>query len=144
MRTPHFAALGLLAIAAIANAAPPKKRAAAPKSEPAACAALHSDYEEASKRLAMNEATGIGDRSAIRATMRETENNGILAKARMTLDLLKGNGCRSPTSAPSMSRYFGSALKCQNDLMGVRLSGTYSFPPSCERAKWTPDVQPGN
>lgn len=110
------------------------------KAEPVACKALHDDYEEASKRTAMNRASGLGDNSAVRATTRETENASIMAEAQVTPDLLKGNGCRLPTSAPSRSRYYFRALQCHNDMLAVRLSGKYKFPPSCERAKWTPDA----
>lgn len=124
----------LVSSAALAASEGPRQ-----KGEPAACKALHEDYEEASKRMAMNRASGLGDNSAVRATTREAENTSILAEAQVTLDLLKGNGCRLPTSAPSSSRYYFRALQCHNDLLTVRLSGKYSFPPSCERAKWTPD-----
>jgi hypothetical protein len=134
----YFAAAGLVIGAATTMAPAP---ASAQKSEPAACAALHSDYEDASKRMAMNHVSGIGDNSALRETTRETENSNVLAEARLTLDLLKANGCRLPNSAPSFSRYYDSALKCHNDILAVKLSGTYSFPPSCDRSKWTPDAQ---
>lgn len=133
----YVAAAGLLGAAMTMAPAP----ASAQKSEPAACVALHSDYEDASKRMAMNHVSGIGDNSAVRETTRETENSNVLAEARLTLDLLKANGCRLPKSAPSFSRYYDSALKCHNDILAVKLSGTYSFPPSCDRSKWTPDAQ---
>jgi hypothetical protein len=142
MRTLTLVTAGLLVASTAAFTPIP---AAAQKPESKTCAALHLDYEETSKRMAMNHASGIGDNSAIRATKREAENTNILAEARLTLDLLKGNGCSLPKSAPSGARYYGSALRCHNDMLGVRLSGKYSFPPSCERAKWTPDeAKPAN
>ena len=90
----------------------------------------------------MNQASGVGERSAVRATTRETENNTILAEARFTVDLMRDNGCTMPTSAPSFEPYFLSALKCHNDLLEVRISGTYSFPTSCKRSDWEPASSP--
>lgn len=138
MRIVYLAATCLVVVSSAAFATSQK---ASSKSEPAACKALHDAYEEASKRMAMNEASGIGDQSAVRATKRETENANILSEARVTLDLLKGNGCRLPAAAPSSTGYYFKALQCHTDLLGVRRSGKYSFPASCERAKWTPDVE---
>jgi hypothetical protein len=130
-----------LSLAATSLAMAPGTGHAAAAAEPPACKSLRADYEEASKRMAMNHAQGIGDNSAVRATRRETENNTILAEARLTLDLLKGNGCRLPTSAASYKRYYSSGLRCHNDILKVKLSGTYSFPASCRRADWVPDAQ---
>ena len=141
MKTSYLVAsiVGACTSAALAAAPQPRQKA-----EPQVCSTLHVDYEEASKRMAMNEADGIGDNSAVRATKRQTENSTILAEAEVTLDLLKANGCTLPKSAPSGKRYYLSALQCQNDILAVKLSGTYSFPPSCDRSKWKPDTKPAN
>jgi len=137
MRALDIASFSFLAVASTAAFA--KGEAPSSSAESAVCKSLHIDYEEASKRMSQNRADGLGDNSAVRATQRETENNGILAEARLTLDLLKGNDCRLPTSAPSSDRYYFTALKCHNDILEVKLSGTYSFPASCKRADWVPD-----
>lgn len=136
MRIWVFAALGGVVACSSAFA---KETASAPKAEPVVCEKLHADYEDASKRMALNHAEGIGDNSALRATQREAQKASILAEARLMLDLLKGNGCHLPTSAPSLYRYYLSALTCHNDILAAKLSGTYIFPESCRRRSWVPE-----
>lgn len=114
----------------IASSAP-----AAPiaKAESSACTKLASDYDIASKQLAMNHAEGVGDNSAPRATMREARNNNILEKARITVELMRGNSCKMPTEAPDMGRYLSPALKCSTDMIGASTT-----PASCDMTTWQP------
>ena len=132
------------------NAAPahkPVKKA----TEPAICASLASDYEGASKKLAMLKVEGIFDDSAPRATMRETQSTNIIDQARITMDLMKNNGCKGPTAAPSADRYLTAALDCMKertsrlaDAAWARVDGkpaaAASEPPTqCDQTKWSPN-----
>jgi hypothetical protein len=128
------------------NAAPAKKRQAH-AAEPAACKSLGDDYENASKKLAMLKADGLLDNSAPRATMRETESNNILSQARITMDLMRNNGCKGPTAAPSADFYLLDALKCSTAIskqsteatLAIMRGGTVSdlpSPPECDQTKW--------
>jgi hypothetical protein len=137
-------------MAAPAKKSPVGKRvaAAAPR-EPAVCSSLRTDYEDASKKLALNQAHENIDNSAIRATMRQSEDNNVLAQARITMDLMKNNGCKSPTYAPSASRYALSSLKCSAVLEELRareaidrLNRTYTPRQStseCDISTWKAD-----
>jgi hypothetical protein len=134
-----LALIGGYAVAATAMPRKPRTSVKAPASPSAICLKLSAGYENASKSLAGNVAKGIGDNSAPRATMREAENNNILAQARLTIDLLKENGCQMPTAAPSATRYFSAALKCKNDQLDMALGrGPIHIPDSCDSSKWTP------
>lgn len=133
-----------LAVLAITPAAAEKTKQHATTSTSSACKSLGDDYDAASKQLAANLAEGIGDDSAIRATMRESQNQTTLDRARMTMDLMKGNGCKMPTSAPSANRYLTPALACQTDELKqstARMTGAStdtSLPDSCDQTKWQP------
>ena len=86
---------------------------AAPKGPKNTCAVLSREYENASKRLAANETDDLMDDSAVRATMRQTQNNNIIENAHITLELMRNNKCALPTSAPSAERYGGVAAYCK-------------------------------
>lgn len=130
-----------LALSLPAAAQAPQRGGAgsAPKPTPAACAPLHEEYEDASKRLAQIHAQGLGDQSAPRATMREAESTKVLAGAGMTLELLKAHGCPLPTAAPSGTRYANAARICNLAMLEARRAGIYTFPASCERRQWVQD-----
>lgn len=129
------------------NAAPthvPIKKSA----EPAVCSSLATDYENASKKLALLKAESAADDSAVRATMRETQSTNVIDQARMTMDLMRNNGCAGPTAAPSADKYLVAALNCvaaqtkqSTDAAWARYDGTAApdpTPPSeCDREKWT-------
>lgn len=82
------------------------------QAESEACAKLRNDYEDASKKLALNDARNRHDNSAIRATMRETENSNIISQSRMVFDIMKSNGCKLPDHIPSASFYLVAASFC--------------------------------
>ncbi len=103
------------------------------KREPAACAKLHDDYEMASKRLALYSAQGaVGGAAAKNRAARQTETT--MSEARMTLDLLRANGCRMPTWAPTRERYLMQGLTCVSDMIGAS-----ARPPSCILENWKPE-----
>lgn len=141
----------MLISSATVDAAPVHKKVAK-ASEASACKSLASDYDNASKNLAMLEAQGLTDDSAPRATMRETQSNNILNQARITMDLMKNNGCKSPTAAPSANIYLMDAIKCSTAVMkqsseaailiaeGKSVSD-FDRPPECDRSKWAADTK---
>jgi hypothetical protein len=126
-----------------------KRVAVTAPQEPAVCSSLRTDYENASKKLALNQAHDNIDDSAIRATMRESQDNNVLVQARITMDLMKSNGCKSPTYAPSASRYALAALSCSAALQHIRaleaidrFNRTYTpreTPSECDTSKWKED-----
>jgi len=116
-----FAVCLALAGSALSSASQAQpKTGTASKAEPEACAKLRTDYEDASKNLALNEAKGRIDNSAIRATMREAENNNIINQYRMVFDIMKSNGCKLPDHVPSGSRYALASISCSAAIQGRR------------------------
>ncbi|WP_374593014.1 hypothetical protein [Sphingosinicella sp.] len=101
--------LGTSTLASTANA---QSKTDATPQEPEACAKLRSDYEETSKKLALNDAKGRFDDSAIRTTMRETENSNAINQSRMIFEIMKTNGCQLPDHIPSSTRYALASTKC--------------------------------
>ena len=126
------AALVASSTGGIAAAKPVVRKAAATSGT---CTRLYSDMEHLKKSLAMNYADGIGDNSAPRATMRESEYQSLLARVRLTLDLMRDNRCKMPTSVPTGVEYVSSAIACKTDMMQ---SGSSSSP-SCDQDKWIPE-----
>lgn len=98
------------------------------------CTRLYADMEHLKKSLAMNFADGIGDNSAPRATMREAQDQSLMARVRLTMDLMRDNHCRMPTTVPTGVEYASSAISCRTDQMS---SGSLN-PPSCVQDKWVP------
>lgn len=98
------------------------------------CTRLYADMEHLKKSLAMNFADGIGDNSAPRATMREAQDQSLMARVRLTMDLMRDNHCKMPTSVPNGVEYASTAITCRTDQMH---SGSLN-PPSCDQDKWVP------
>ncbi|HEX4695277.1 hypothetical protein [Sphingomonas sp.] len=97
------------------------------------CAALAREYEGASMDLAANYAEGVGDNSAPRATLRAMEDANTLARAHMTLDLMRDFRCTTPKNAPDSMLYLSAALNCATDRLK---GGGTTTPPSCDRSTW--------
>lgn len=133
-------------LANTAAATPPQRKApakrAAARAEPAACAALHNDYELASKKLAMNWAQGVTDNSAARATMRSTQDGVVMEQARVTMDLLRANGCKAPTAAPAKGAYEMQAMQCHTASLQAQTAAIFGRGGTgpvaeCDMAQWT-------
>lgn len=103
-----YTCISLLTISIDPASAAPKRPIA--KASPA-CAKLQSDYEMASKQLSLNEARSA-TRSPLQKAINEGENIEVLNKAKIVLDLMRGNACRLPAEAPSASKYQLAALSC--------------------------------
>ena len=112
--------------------------AAGPPPVAGTCSRLAATYESTSKGLAATFAEGLGDNSAPRATLRTMEDANSLAKAHMTLDLMRDYHCPMPKDAPDSVYYLATALTCATDRLKASGSGS---PASCDRTKW---VRAGN
>lgn len=137
---------------AVVHAATPKKplrklpQTAAPKSEPSQCQKLRGEYDDASKKLALANAYESIDDSAMRSTMRNSENSNIIAQARMTFDIMKSAGCKLPTYAPSADRYGSDSLSCMAALQKQRTNNamarlddrmpSFDTPHACDTSAW--------
>lgn len=130
--------------------AEPAKKPSKKASDQKICVTLASDYEAASKKLAMIKVEGMLDNSAPRATMRATQSTTILDQARFTVGLMKDNGCKAPTAAPSADRYTLAALGCLNerasqraDAAWAKLDGKTVTDPApaakCVQDSWVPE-----
>ena len=98
---------------------------------PATCTMLSRQWDGIEQDLAADNASGVADNSAPRATLRaQRETNGLL-RAQILLGMMRDNRCALPKSPPSYITYFSSALECETD----RLRGTAS-PESCKRDNW--------
>jgi hypothetical protein len=130
---PGLALLLLPGTPAFAQTVPAK---AVPAKAPATgCAGLSAAYLGFSKDLAANNAAGLADNSAPRATLRAMEDANTLARARITLDLMRDNRCTMPKSVPDAVTFLLPALTCATDRLKAR--GTES-PASCDRSTWQP------
>ncbi|WP_439567744.1 hypothetical protein [Sphingopyxis sp.] len=109
---------------------------AAASPQPTVCGKLSGDYENASKRLAMIFAEGVNDNSAVRATMRESQESNIRTDARETLELMKLHKCKLPTSTPNAGPYVTQAMRCRLDRLKQELNPTGTIPESCDSSKW--------
>jgi hypothetical protein len=99
------------------------------------CARLNGEMEQLKKSLAMNFADGIGDNSAPRATMREAQYQSLLGRVRLTMDLMRDNRCKMPTSVPTGVEYASAAIACASARMEA---GGASSTASCDQSKWVP------
>ena len=139
----------LTILISVAAAAPKVTKSAKPAAVSSTCAKLTRDYENASKTLAANEAEGVGDNSAVRATMREAQNANTMSEAKFTLDLMTANKCKIPGEAPTSIRYLLPAMECRtaqlqrsNARASARLNDQAapvedpSTVDKCDRSKW--------
>ena len=113
-----------------------RKVTSAAKREPSACAALHAEYAMAGKKLAWAKVRGDMARGAAK-TRFEQESTTIMSEARLTMDLLRNNGCKAPTTAPNRDAYLGQALDCYTALM-AGTGGAVRQPPACVMENWKP------
>lgn len=130
-----------LAIPALALSVPftasAQTTSAGPRS--ATCTSLAGDLDNLGKSLAMNFAEGIGDRRRNGPALREAQYDNLLARVRLTMDLMRDNRCRMPTSVPDGGEYVESALQCRTDMLESPAgAGT---PASCDRASWRPKAR---
>ncbi|WP_156367262.1 hypothetical protein [Novosphingobium sp. KN65.2] len=135
-------AIASVTAAPLSIAAPQKSKA-----EPAQCTKLRTDYDDASKKLALAQAYDVLDHSAIRSTMRNSENSNVIAQARMTFDIMKGQGCSVPDYTPSAGRYGLQSLQCASALQEQRTKNafadldnrprSYETPKECDTTAWT-------
>lgn len=103
-----------------------------------ACAGLQRDLNNLSKSMAMNFAEGIGDNSAQRETMRETQYQSLLSRVRMTMDLMRDSRCKFPTSVPTGKEYASAAIACRGEILSTGRSATEG---PCDQSKWPKEAK---
>jgi hypothetical protein len=106
---------------------------ASAQTAPGKCASLAADYDQIEKATASRWSSSLGDNSAPRATLRETEDANGLAQAQIIITLMQANRCPLPDHAPSIKRYLSAALACGT----ARLKGG-SDVPECKMEAWQP------
>lgn len=134
MKTYIVTAAAMIAAVPAFAQAPRAARPAAAAAAPATgrCAALQADWRSVEITLAQDEAEGIGDNSAPRATLRAMEDNNALIRAQMTLELMRAGGCALPARAPQIGTFLLDALDCQTEM----LRGGRAGQGACETASW--------
>ncbi|ALJ12641.1 hypothetical protein [Sphingopyxis macrogoltabida] len=100
------------------------------------CDKLAEEYEGASKKLAMSMADGLGDTSAIRKTMRETQDANVLAEAQQTLNLMVAHKCSLPTTTPKGGLYLIPAIECRTARLKQDMGEISSSDEACDMSKW--------
>lgn len=123
----------IMALCMTASPALAQTKPATPTPPAGACAQLMNEYDGASKDLAANYASSVGDNSAPRATLRAMEDANTLTAARIALDLMRDNRCPLPKIVPNYIWYLNDALTCTTDRMKA---GAGQSPASCDRANW--------
>ena len=114
-------------------AAQQKRRAPAAIAEPAACAALHSEYDMASKRVSLF-AAQAGIASGAESSRSRQKSADSAAEANTTAGLLRDNKCKPPAYAPTAARYYKQALDCWTaPRVGLQL------PAACVLENWRPE-----
>lgn len=130
VRLISITAIGIVAASTSAFA---QTKPASPAAPSSVCARLMGVYEGASKELAANYATSVGDNSAPRATLRAMEDANTLTEAHIALDLMRDNHCPVPKTPPSSVWYLSAALSCATDRLKASVGQN---PVSCDRANW--------
>ena len=111
---------------------------------PDSCEAFDNAIENALKLVASENARGIGDSSAPRATLQEIKINNQLQLVSVNLQLRRDYGCPTFKGPILEGRYLQPALECQNDLLSMRLgrevpkAAGSALPLTCDMATWKP------
>lgn len=112
------------------------------------CAQFEVAIENNLKQLALEDAEGIGDNSAPRATLSELKIQNFLLVISMNLQLMRDNGCPAKKEPISTARYMLPAMQCNTELLKVRLDqvsgkpvGSSGLPPACDISTWKPTNQ---
>jgi len=103
------------------------------------CAVLMKTYTDASKSLASNFASSVGDNSAPRATLREMEDANTISLAKIALDLMRDYRCALPKVPPSAGPYLSQALACETAKLKAP---SREAPDACKRENWI--AEPGS
>ncbi|MES2494424.1 MAG: hypothetical protein V4579_14255, partial [Pseudomonadota bacterium] len=107
------------------------------------CADLHEKYETASKMLAVQFARSASG-GALAQARADAESANILSGTRITMDLLRSNGCKAPTAAPAKERYIMQAMNCNlamidGQIAAVRGQAPDGPPEACRIELWKPE-----
>lgn len=100
------------------------------------CAALQQQWRGIEVALANNDADGVTDNSAPRATMREAQNTANYAKAQVVLRLMELGRCALPLTAPSPSTFASEAMQCRLAQMKASIADLKAGLPACNSQSW--------
>lgn len=118
MNVTQLLAAAITMLPACAMAAPP-------------CDGFEKAIEESLKEIAWVTASGVGDDSAPRETLRSMRIANELALIRLHLDLAARNQCPARRAPINEHKYLGQAAECRTEqLRGVK------DPPVCKRETW--------
>lgn len=93
----------------------------------------------------MEEAEGLTDNSAPRATLKAQKIQNLLLVISMNLQLMRDNGCPVKKDPISTARYMMPALQCNTELLNARVAAmsgksttSPGLPPICDTLNWKP------
>lgn len=104
------------------------------------CASFTQAVTASEKAMAAEDADGVADNSAPRATMRELRINKELQLVAINLGLMARHGCAPRPYPVSTQAYMLPALECANAVMRRRLASDSSIPLECDRTRWRREV----
>ena len=129
----------LITAATLFAASPMFPQDGAPKD---ACSGLADAIEHSLKIIASEDAEGIGDNSAPRATLSELKMNNQLLLISVHLQLMRDNGCAKRKEPVRPGAYMLPALECKNAMLQMRLGREVpkleggALPLACDMSKW--------
>jgi hypothetical protein len=132
----------LVAVALVSLLTLPSIAAAQSAAPAGRCAALTDDWKSGEMELADNEAAGLSDDSAPRATMRATQDVATYTRASLILNLMEANHCSLPARAPAATTYLSAALDCRLARMKATLDEVKAGIAACDRSKWVQGITP--
>lgn len=107
--------------------------AAAAAATSGVCSKLSAEYDQTEKGMAMTDAEGVGDDSAVRETNRQIESSNFISRAGIMVTLMEAHHCALPDHAPSPVRYLSAALSCATDRLKSGVDA-----PACKMETWQP------
>lgn len=100
------------------------------------CTILTNQWRGIEQDLAEDNAEGLSDNSAPRATLRAQRETNHLLRSQMLLGMMKDNKCAQPKSPPSYVTYMLPALTCRTDML--KNYAAKELPASCKKDTWQP------
>lgn len=101
------------------------------------CGAFLKVLEHSNKLIALENAQGIGDNSAVRAQLEEAKIANYLHRMELNLALMIQNKCAVPKEPFTSGDYLENALKCSME----QIKGNFKSP-ECDLDKWTKHPEP--
>jgi hypothetical protein len=84
----------------------------------------------------MNFADGLLNRSAATKAVNEAKYGTLLARVRMTMDLMRDHHCRMPDRIPNGEEYASAALSCRTAMLEAEVARSTTLPAACNDSSW--------